>query len=151
MFTGGLLSVSQGSGQLCFIRHPTLRRLKLGEVDPVPKEGHVFKVERKMHCFNYISVLKEADLPWVKPVWKLEEYFPLQAGYLYGRWQQWTTWPAFVQSPKSGGCFADSLHPLAVILLSKQREGAVVPSETTVSYTWYLHSHWCSGRKTNVV
>lgn len=128
------------------IRHPTLRRLKLGEMDPVPNKGQAFMIERKVDFFTYNSAVKARDLPWVKPVWKLDEYFSLKVGWLYSRWQQRTTWPARVQSPKSEGSFADSLHPLVIILLSKQREGAVVPSEVTVRYTWHLHSHWCLGR-----
>lgn len=150
MFPGGLLSIPQGPVQLCLITHPTLRRLKVRETDPAPNEGQVFTIERKVDSFSYNSAAKAADLPWVKAVWKLEEYFSLKASWLYSRWQQWTTWPSFVQSPKSEGYFADSLHPLAIIFLLKQKEGAVVPSEATVRHTWYLRSHWGSGRITNI-
>jgi len=63
MFVGVLLTISQGPGQLCLIRHPALRKLTLGQINTVRNKGQVFKIEREVDFINYIIAVKAAYLP----------------------------------------------------------------------------------------
>lgn len=47
VFARSLLLVSQGPGRLCLVRHPTVGRIKLGEMDLASDEGQIFKIERR--------------------------------------------------------------------------------------------------------